>query len=364
MAEQAKAGRAARELARYLIGIAVGIVVLVLLVGKRGELSAAVGQLGQVSVAWLACAIGAEALSLWGYGYLQHRVLRLAGTAVQVRALFALSLANDAIALTVPGEPAVSSAYRYRYYRRRGASAEAAGWTIFTILLAQAVAMALLLLLGVAVAIAAGARGARGAAIVGLVIVLGAGAVLVRRDLVLRIAAALTRAVRKISPGRGRGAAAGADGGIGARAEAALTGMREIPLAPRSVVATVALAAAVWCGDLGCLLASLAAVHATIPWSGVLLIYGVAQVVGSLPVVPGGLGVVEGSLAVILAAYGVGRVAALSAALVFRAVSFWLVIAVGWLAVAVIARLARRSTRAGRPALEADPHAVALAPPE
>jgi uncharacterized protein (TIRG00374 family) len=362
VAAEANAGRATRDLVRYAIGIAVGIIVLVLLVGRRGELSAALGQLGQVRPGWLACAIGAEAMSLWSFGYLQHRVLRLAGTRVAVGALFALSVASDAIALTVPGEPVVSSAYRFRYYRRRGATAEGAGWTIFTILLAQAVAMASLVLLGVVVALAGRARGTRGAAVVGLVLVLGAGAILVRRDLVLRIAEGVTRLARRLA--RRPRTAGAAEAGIGARVEAALARMREIPLPTRSAVLVVAIAAFVWLGDFGCLLASLAAVRARIPWSGVLLAFGIAQIVGSLPVVPGGLGVVEGSLAVILAAYGMGRVQALSAVLVFRGVGYWLAIVVGWITVGMIARLARRSRRAGSPALAVDPHAVALLPPE
>ena len=87
---------------------------------------------------------------------------------------------------------------------------------------------------------------------------------------------------------------------------------------------------------------SFAAVHAAIPWNGILLAYGVAQIVAALPVVPGGIGVVEGSLAVILIAYGAGRVSALSTALVFRAVSFWLAVCVGWITVGAIARHARR----------------------
>jgi putative heme transporter len=62
-----------------------------------------------------------------------------------------------------------------------------------------------------------------------------------------------------------------------------------------------------------------------------------------LPIVPGGIGVVEGSLAVILAAYGANQAQALSAALVFRIVSFWFAIAVGWISVAVIAKQARRA---------------------
>ena len=50
---------------------------------------------------------------------------------------------------------------------------------------------------------------------------------------------------------------------------------------------------------------------------------------------------VEGSLAVILTAYGASRTSALSAALVFRGVSFWLAIAIGWTSVAVISRRGR-----------------------
>jgi hypothetical protein len=83
-------------------------------------------------------------------------------------------------------------------------------------------------------------------------------------------------------------------------------------------------------------------VHSPIPWHGVLLAYGVAQVVGSFPIVPGGLGLVEGSLAVVLVAYGAGRVPAVSAALAFRIVNFWLAIVVGWLSAGLIAHNLRR----------------------
>jgi len=74
----------------------------------------------------------------------------------------------------------------------------------------------------------------------------------------------------------------------------------------------------------------------------VLLAYGAAQAASALPIVPGGLGIVEGSLAVILSAYGVARIPAISAALAYRLVSFWLSIAVGWVSVGTIAYRARR----------------------
>jgi uncharacterized protein (TIRG00374 family) len=339
-----------------VLGVLVGALILFLLFGKRSELAASWHQLGRVSPGWAGAAVAAEATSLLAFAFLQRRVLRLSGTAIPLPALYLLTLANDAIANTVPGEPAVSSAYRYRYYRRRGATGASAGWTIFTILIAQAIGMSLLLLVGVAVALSASTSltGA-GVAVLGLVIVVGAGAVLARRDLVLRLAGALVRACRRVT-GHPRGS-------IGARIEATLARMREIPLSATSAAAIVAVALAVWGCDFLCLACSFRAVHGSIPWDGVLVAYGAAQVAGSFPVVPGGLGIVEGSLAVILMAYGTSRVIALSAAIVFRLVSFWLAIAVGWVSVAIIAYHGRRRGRAAASASAAELLSVA-APPD
>jgi putative heme transporter len=329
-------GRRLGEMARYILGILLGVVVLVVLFGKRGELVASWHQLRRVSPGWVAAAISAEALSLFTFAFLQQRVLLLAGTRLRLPFLYQLTIANDAIALTVPGEPAVSSAYRYRHYRRHGASGAGAAWTIFTILVSQAIGMSLILLVGVLVALAAStSTSSAGAALVGLVIVIAAGAVLARRDLVLRLASGLTSLLRRLT-GHPRG-------NVAARIEATLARMREIPLTAWSTAGVVALATAVWCCDFLCLVCSFRAVHAAIPWHGVLLAYGAAVVVGSFPVVPGGLGIVEGSLAVVLVAYGASRVSAVSAAIAFRLVNFWLAIAAGWICVGIIAVQTRRA---------------------
>jgi putative heme transporter len=343
---------------RYAAGVALGLLVLVLLLGKRSELSAAWRHLAGASAGWVAAAIAAEWLSVLAFAWLQHRVLRLSGTRIRLPGLFLLALANDAIANSVPGEPAVSSAYRYRYYRRRGASGASAGWTIFTMLIAQAIGMSLILLLGVIIALAdSTSTTGVGITIVGLVIVVGSGAVLIRRDLVLRLATAVVRAVRRLTRRP--------DGRIGTRIEDTLARMRAIPLTPGSTVAVVAIAAAVWFCDFLCLLCSFRAVHSPIPWGGVLLAYGVAQVAGSFPFVPGGLGIVEGSLAVVLVAYGAGRVPAVSAALAFRIVNFWLAIAVGWLSAGLIAHQFRRADLSEADAApEAGLQAIGASPPD
>jgi len=350
-------------LLRYALGIVVGVVVLWLLFGRRGELFAAVRQLGSANPQWVAAAIGAESLSMLGYAVLQWRVLRLAdtGSAVPLPGLFVLTLANAAINCTVPGEPAVSSGYRYRYYRRHRASPAAAGWTIFTILIAQAIGMSFVLLTGVLVALVAtamaGGKAASpaglGVTVLGLLVVLGSGAVLIRRDLVLGLASGVTgRLARRRREERG-GQPGGQPGGLLTRIEATLVRMRDIPLGPSATAGVVAIATAVWLCDFGCLLCGFRAVHAPIPWHGVLLAYGASVVVGSLPIVPGGLGIVEGSLAVVLVGYGASRVSAVSAVLAFRIVNYWLAVAVGWVSVGLVALQSRRRP-ADRSAADAD----------
>jgi uncharacterized protein (TIRG00374 family) len=316
-------------IARYVVGLLLGTVVLVLLFGKRSELTKAFHQLDHLNWAWALSAVAVEIISILGFAYLQRHVLHVGGAELPMAGLFLVSLANNAIANTIPGEPAVSCAYRYRFYRRRSASGAASAWAILTILIAQSIGMSLLLLVGVLVSLGGSSHSPNtGLVVVGLVVVLGAGVVLVRQDLLFRVIEALVRLAHRVT-GHPRG-------DVRDRIDATLVRMREIPLKRQSTMVIVALATAVWFLDFACLLCSFGAVHATIPWGGVLLAYGVAQIAATLPLVPGGIGIVEGSLAVILVAYGTQRVSALAVVLIYRLLTFWLAVAVGWVSVGFI----------------------------
>jgi uncharacterized membrane protein YbhN (UPF0104 family) len=85
-----------------------------------------------------------------------------------------------------------------------------------------------------------------------------------------------------------------------------------------------------WLADCLCLVAAAAAVGTAVPWRGLLLAYGAAQVAANLPVTPGGLGVVEGSLTVALVAYGGPTEAMVAAVVLYRIISFWAALPVGW----------------------------------
>ncbi|HQU25781.1 MAG TPA: YbhN family protein [Acidimicrobiales bacterium] len=335
-----------RLVVRWALGLVVGALVLVVLFSHRGDLAGASHRLTHLRAADVLAALGAEALSLACYAALQGVVLASGGARLRLGELYAITLANDAIALSVPGEPAVSSVYRYRQYRARGASASASAWTIVTVIVAQAIGLSLILVAAILVALLGGSShvgpGVTGTA---LVVVVGAGVVLARRDLVVGLFEGVVRFARRLT-GRPRGR-------LGERVDATLVSMRAITLARRAAAASIGLSLGLWLADAGCLLAALVAVGAPVPWAGFLLAYGVSQVVAVLPIVPGGLGVVEGSLTVVLVAYGAARVPALSAVLLYRLASYWLPIALGWTTAGGLA-LARRRGAASTGALEVD----------
>jgi putative heme transporter len=79
-----------------------------------------------------------------------------------------------------------------------------------------------------------------------------------------------------------------------------------------------------------CLAFSIKAAGAHVPWWGIVLAWAAGAGGSSLNLTPGGLGVVEAALTGALVALGVPANQALTAVLVYRAISFWLAIAIGW----------------------------------
>jgi len=108
--------------------------------------------------------------------------------------------------------------------------------------------------------------------------------------------------------------------------------LRAVHLTKRRLAAAVAWSLANWWLDLTALALSFAAVGSLVPWRGLLLAYGAGQLAANLPITPGGLGVVEGSLTVALVFYGGAEAQTVAAVLLYRVISFWLMLPAGWLA--------------------------------
>jgi uncharacterized protein (TIRG00374 family) len=109
-----------------------------------------------------------------------------------------------------------------------------------------------------------------------------------------------------------------------------------------------ALAMANWLCNCATLIACILALGAHVHWRGVLVAYALAQISASLPITPGGIGVVEGSLTFALIAYGQNASEAVAIVLLYRIVSFWGVVPLGWLSWAYLALQQRRGRREGK----------------
>jgi uncharacterized membrane protein YbhN (UPF0104 family) len=119
-----------------------------------------------------------------------------------------------------------------------------------------------------------------------------------------------------------------------------------------------------WLLDCACFALMFVAIDAPIPWKGLLLAYGAGQLAATLPFTPGGLGVVEGSITVALVAFGGAESSTVDAVLLYRLISFWFILVVGWLFIGQLALQVRRG-HWSRSALASDVEAgpVVLAHP-
>jgi glycosyltransferase 2 family protein len=81
-----------------------------------------------------------------------------------------------------------------------------------------------------------------------------------------------------------------------------------------------------------CLAACVHALGGSVPITGVAVVYLTGSAIGSAAPTPGGLGAVEVALSAGLTAAGMAGATALSAVLLFRLLTFWLPVPVGWVA--------------------------------
>jgi uncharacterized membrane protein YbhN (UPF0104 family) len=87
-----------------------------------------------------------------------------------------------------------------------------------------------------------------------------------------------------------------------------------------------------------CLAASVRALGGSVPLASVAVVYLTGSAVGSLVPTPGGLGAVEAALSAGLSAAGLPGGTAISAVLLFRTLTFWLPVPVGWGALSYLQR--------------------------
>jgi uncharacterized protein (TIRG00374 family) len=319
----------AGALTRRGVLLAITAVSLYLFAPALLEVFGAFDELDEISPLWfpvmLALQIGSYAC-MWG-------IQRLAVRTDRWGAVITSQLAANSFGRVVPGGVAAAGAVQYAMLVRAGvpSAAAASGMTASSLLLFGTLLTLPLLALpailgGVAVDPHLTKAALAGAALFVLMVALGAACVIWDRPLILagRATQAIRNRVRKDRE--------------------PLTGLPQRLLSERDIVLSVLgrewweallLAAGRWLLDYLTLVAALYAVDARPHVSLVLLAFCTAQLLGTMPLTPGGLGFVEAGLTGTLALAGVGGGAAVQATLAYRLVSFWLPIPAGAVAAVI-----------------------------
>ncbi|HMC08193.1 MAG TPA: lysylphosphatidylglycerol synthase transmembrane domain-containing protein [Actinomycetota bacterium] len=306
-----------------------------LLALNRPALAASLTALRQVRWVWLPLAVLAEAASMLAAARGHLRLLEAGGGRIRLRSVLGVAYAGNAIASTVPfaGVPA-AVAYSFRQYRRRGIELPVSGWAFAVSWMIANFSFALVLAAG---ALTAGNDLVAAAGLATSVLfMLPAVAIL----LALRYPWA-RRAVRRATAwvaGRSRRLAGHPRADVAAALDALLARVGTLGLPFRHYAEVFALSLFNWAADVVCLACAIRATGSPVPWHGLLLAYGAGMTAGSLGLTPGGLGVVEAALSAALVAAGMRTGNALAAVAVYRLLSFWLVLAAGWVVLGFMSR--------------------------
>jgi uncharacterized membrane protein YbhN (UPF0104 family) len=282
-----------------VLGVGVYLVVV-----RRGSIEHSLSRLGRAQPGWIAVAVAAELVSLVCYAALVRVLLQLGAVTVPFRALLSLTVIGIAMINSVPGGQAISTIYWYEQLRRYSVRRSVAAFALLVSSLLGIVTLVLLSACGLAV----GSNGFGSQARFPVLAVTAAiviAAVLGRR----RFVPAALWAVRLLS--------------------GPVTSPEE-PVAANHLVLLLVLGFLNWLFDAAVLFAALAAMGQTIPVRGVVVAYTLGQLVSAIPILPGGGGTIEATMSAGLVLAGGTGAAVIAAVLLYRIVSAWALVPLGW----------------------------------
>ena len=292
---------------------------------RRTDVVLAARMLGHIRPGWLAVAAFLEMGSMIVFARLQRWLLRCGGVRIAMRDMVEITLAGNAMGTSLPGGAAWAATWAYGQLRRRGADRTLSGWVI---LVAGALGSFALFLLFAAGVWIAGARGPVshlrwGVAALAAIPPVAGG---------LALGANRWAPVRRALRGAWSGVRASVPGApsVGRAVGTVVEKLQTVRPGVRGWSEALGLAVANWVDDALCLMACILALGVHVPWRGLIVVYTLTQISASLPITPGGLGVVEGSMTALLTAYGVRAHHALAIVLLYRVVSFWGLVPIGW----------------------------------
>jgi hypothetical protein len=275
-------------------------------------------------------AIVLEAASMASFAMMQGRLLQVGGRRVRAKSMLATIFAANSLSGSVPvAGPELGAALSYRRFRKEGANPALATWTLvvggvvswggaFVVLATGG------LLSGHLAIVALSVSASFAVVLTALLAKFGSRSVRVRQC-VARAASTAIRPISRLWSKHGDPLVAIASwiGSLGSlrpsRSEWGKIG---------------ALGLGNWLTDVAVLATSIAALGGVVPWRSLLVVYGLATLIGGLGLTPGGLGLVEGTLCLGLVSAGIPATLALGAVLLYRLVSYWFVVFIGWFVLA------------------------------
>lgn len=310
------------------------VVALVVLVSRlhstEHDLATAYRHFSWSRFPWLLLALGAEAVSFLCYALVQRSLLLAGGARLTRRTHVALAVAATGLTNLVPGGTAPASGWLVKQYRRREIPMPLALWAVLAGGFAATVSILTLLLVGAGIA---DLLNPWEFVVCALALVAGAVGVIAG----VHELPALARWLERHRSYRGLGLVRSLAGKT--------AGVTQFRTTVPGGLAVLGLSVANWAMDVFVLIGAFGLLGLPVPWRAVLFAYATAQVAGSLAPVPGGVGFVEGGMIGAFALAGSGLSGAILATIVYRAITCWLVAAVGSL---MLGLMSRRS--AGPPA--------------
>jgi putative heme transporter len=312
------------------------------LVGRAGELKAAGHLLARMSWSWIGLAVLAEAASMVAFAGMQRLLLRAGGVRLRFGTLVEITLAGNALATTLPGGVAWAASWAFGQFKRRGVEPFLRVWVFLVAGAVSSFALFVVVFAGIELA---GSHGPL-SSLRWLALALASVPVVAVMIVFLRrfrpLLAVSNRATEFLSQ---------VPGGtwIVRMLRTLFDRLDAIHMGATRWAEVLGFALLNWLYDCMVVVVTMLALHIAVPWRGIFVIYGLTQIAASFPITPGGLGVVEGGLVALLHAFGVSIEQAVAATLVYRLVSFWGLVPIGWGVWVALDVLEHHGYRRGRP---------------
>jgi uncharacterized protein (TIRG00374 family) len=308
---------------RRTVKILIFIFVLYYLVLPQiGGLRAAGDEITSVNPLLLGLGVAFEASALVAYSFMTRACLPPG--CLPFNRLMRIQLATKALANTVPGGSAAGSALGYRLLTVAGVRGPDAGFALATSGLGSAVVLNVILWIALLVSIPAAGFNPLyvTAAIVGVFIMGFFAAIVIGlvkgEDVAERALRGVARRVRWLDEER-----------TGAVVKRLATRLKELLSEPQLLRRVVLWATANWLLDAASLWVFLRAFGGDVGPIGLLVAFGLANVLAALPITPGGLGIVEGVLIPTLVGFGADRTSAALGVASYRFFQYWMTLPVG-----------------------------------